>query len=134
MGIAYYFLIPMVFRFTILPRYGTTRVGLYETGRLMERGYTPIMFPKGFFFFPEDALRHDPGAAIMALQTQAFILPVWIEGNDTSSFRDPRPKRKENRPGILVHFGKPIQTTLSLSAAELVDELEAAFKKLSQAG
>jgi acyl carrier protein/1-acyl-sn-glycerol-3-phosphate acyltransferase len=132
MGLAYYILIPMVFRFTILPKYGTTRVGLYETGRLMERGYTPIMFPKGFFFHPEDSMRHDPGASIMAFQTQALILPVWIEGNDSASFRDLKPKRREHRPTVQVRYGKSILAAQNPDVGELVDELEAAYNRLSR--
>jgi len=125
-GLVYHVLMPLVFRFTILPGFGTTRVGLYETGALLDRGYSLITFPKGFFFLPQDVQHHDPGVALMAIQTQLPILPVWFDGNHALRLR---PRR--NRPRIEVHFGEPIPVTPDMTPGEVIAKVEAAFARMA---
>jgi 1-acyl-sn-glycerol-3-phosphate acyltransferase len=124
-GIAYYALVPLIFSFAILPSFGTTRAGLYETGRLLENGYSPITFPKGFYFSEQDAQRHDLGVALLAIQTQSPILPAWLSGNDDL---DLCPGRRRQ---VTVHFGEPVLTKSDTTIDQVVEEVERAFASLA---
>jgi len=125
-GLWYYVLAPLVFDFTIVPSFGLTRQGLSETGRLLDRGYCPITFPKGLFFDARDQQRHDPGIALLAIQAQVAILPVWLDGNDAL-----RPRPAYARPPITVRFGEPLATAPDMSAADVTRALDAVFQKLA---
>jgi long-chain acyl-CoA synthetase len=124
-GLGYYLLLPLVFNFAIVPNFGTTRAGLYDMARLLDQGRNLLTFPKGLFLGPEDARRHDPGVAVLALQTQLPILPIWLEGNDDFRLRPPRNPRP-----VTVRFGEPIDVAPGLTPGDVVDRLEAAFKRL----
>ncbi|MDQ5822899.1 MAG: AMP-binding protein [Chloroflexota bacterium] len=126
MGVAYYLAVPLLFSFTILTPSGTTRQGLQETGRLIDRGHIPVMFPKGILFYETDAERHDPGMALLAVQTQATVLPIWISGNDDLDWRPHR-----QRTGITVHFGRPITAGPGADPANVMQELEGAWAELA---
>src|SRR5262249_9522540 len=72
-GLAYPVLVPLVFAFVVLTPHGRTRDGLLELGRLLDLGWSPLTFPKGLFFEGADAVRHDPGIALLALETQTPV-------------------------------------------------------------
>lgn len=123
---SYYLLMPAAFRFAIVPRFGGTRDGLREACRLLGRSCAAITFPKGFYYSREDARRHDPGAALIALETGLPIVPVWLEGNDALAAR-PRLRR----PPVRVTFGPPVAADPGLDAAALAARVEAAFAAMA---
>jgi 1-acyl-sn-glycerol-3-phosphate acyltransferase len=125
-GTGYYFLLPLTYPFTIVPHFGSTREGLLETAKWIDKGYCPMVFPKGIHFGPVDAARHDPGMAMLASECGIPVVPVWLSGNSDLGFR-PR-----LRPGcVTVVFGQPISAGPSKSPASLIAELEASWLELS---
>jgi long-chain acyl-CoA synthetase len=125
-GAAYYVALPLTFAFVILPQRTATRDGLFQLGRLLDLGYNPITFPKGLFTGDRDTDRHDPGVAMIALETQTPILPVWIEHNDSLRVF---PQGRRRRP--TVRFGDLIPITPTLARDQLVRQVETAFRKLA---
>jgi long-chain acyl-CoA synthetase len=127
MGGAYRLGMSLFVPFTLWPHYGTTRVGLFETCQFIERGSSPVVFPEGDLL--DDGYAIMPGVGLTAVQTQAPVLPVQLEGNDGMDFSSRRRDRK-----ITVHFGTPIATTPEMSAGQVTLKVREAFKKLSCQG
>ena len=125
-ALAYYVLWPLSFSFVILPNYGSTREGLSELGRWIDRGYSPITFPKGLAPPGRPNPRHEPGIAVMALQTRVPIVPVWLSGND-----DLRLGPRRNPPVVTVTIGAPIGAGVRRAPEELIAEVETAFDHLA---
>jgi long-chain acyl-CoA synthetase len=125
-GLAYHVLWPLVFGFVILPNFGSTREGLNELGRLIDRGISPITFPKGLAPPGEPNPRHEPGIALMAIQTGRTILPVWLAGNDRLRVWAPHDPSR-----VLVRVGTPIEASPESSTDEVVARIEAEFERLS---
>ena len=128
MAMAYYVGFPSLFCFTILPASGLAREGLLETGRMLDRHYSPITFPKGMYVWRDpDPERHDPGIARLAIETGLPILPVHLDGNSDIGFRWYRPRRT-----LTVHFGERIDTDPGMTPDEVIERVEASFRQLSR--
>lgn len=127
-ALGYYSWLPMTFPFTILRGFGTTREGLLETLRWVDRRYCPLVFPKGILFGPIDPARHDPGAALIAREAGISIVPVWIRGNESCGWLP----RFSGR-GARVLFGVPTKILADESAQTVEERVEAAWDDLRQA-
>jgi long-chain acyl-CoA synthetase len=125
-GAGYFFLLPFTYPFTIVPHFGNTREGLLETARWIDKGYCPLVFPKGIHYGVVDAARHDPGMALLASECGIPVVPVWLSGNSALGWQ-PR-----LRPGrVEVVFGSPVSAGPSKSPESLIEELEASWLDLS---
>ena len=122
------FLVPAVFPFVIVPPFGRTREGLFETARMMDRGYVPMTFPKGFHFGEVDATRHDSGVTRLAMEFGAAVVPVWIVGNDELHGRS-----WFGRPKIVISIGRPIRAIPEQSPENFVRLVERGFEQLAEA-
>jgi len=120
----YRLILPLSFDFVILPHSGTTRYGLYDLGRHIDRGSSPLTFPKGLFLSPDDLRRHDPGVAMIAIETQTPVLPVWLVDND--GFDEGRRRR------VGVRIGSPIPVTQATTREELIGGIESAWEELAR--
>jgi hypothetical protein len=78
----------LFFPYVPFPSFGHARSGLMQCCEWFDRGYSPV-------------LTWRPGAALMATQTQARIVPVHV----SSSFFE---VADQWRPRLIVSFGKPI--------------------------
>jgi 1-acyl-sn-glycerol-3-phosphate acyltransferase len=125
-GAGYHFLLPFTYPFTIVPHFGSTREGLLETAKWIDKGYCPMVFPKGIHYGLVDPARHDPGMALLASECGVPVVPVWLSGNSDLGCR-PR-----LQPGcVSVVFGQPISAGPSKSPANLIAELEASWLELA---
>ena len=127
-GLAYYAGMPLTFPFTIVPHQGSTREGLFETARLIDRGLCPLSFPKGFAFEEEFSDRHDPGAALLASECSLPIIPVWITGNGGLHMRPVR-----DRKLLRLAFGTPIQPSPLRTPQEMMGLLEVQWQGMRRA-
>jgi len=125
-GLAYHVLWPLVFEFAIVPNFGSTRAGLDELGRAIDRGLSPISFPKGLAPPGVPNPRHEGGVALLATQTETPVVPVWLEGNDELHALPGR-----GRPTVSVHFGDEIRVGSRTTAGEVVERVEAAYEMLA---
>ena len=124
-GLAYHLLWPLVFSFVIVPNFGSTRAGLYDLGQAIDAGMTTISFPWGLVAYGESNAHHQPGIAMMALETGLPIVPVWI----ASCGRLPVWPRR-NRPRVIVRVGEPIAVVPTMTVEGVVERIEAAFDVL----
>lgn len=125
-GAGYYAGLPLTFPFTIVPHFGSTREGLLETARQIDRGYSPLVFPKGIHWGPVDAERHDRGMAVLARECGIPIVPVWISGNVDLGWRASwRPR------ALKVTFGRPVEAGPRRELDEIVQELEGSWSSLA---
>jgi long-chain acyl-CoA synthetase len=123
---AYYLILPSLFPFTLLPSFGRTREGLLETARRVDRGWSVLTFPQGLLYWGmPDPDRHDPGIALLSLETGVPILPVALVGNDDLGWRWRWPRRR-----IEVRFGEPIEPPVGGRPEELAARVQAAFDLL----
>jgi long-chain acyl-CoA synthetase len=116
--------LPMLFPFALWPANHLTTSGLAETGRLIDRGYNPVVFPatRGLEHF-------DPGVGVVAEQTRAAVLPVWLEGNDGIDLRPAWPRRR-----VTVRFGAPMRPQPDEAAAALTARLREHMLELAGGG
>ena len=128
-GFAYHLLWPMVFQFAIVPNYGSTGEGLQELGTAIDRGLSPISFPKGLAPPGQPNPRHEPGIAELATQTELPVVPVWLDGNDELGVLPGR-----RRPRVTVRFGELIPVGPRTEPNEVVERVEAAYELLARAG
>jgi long-chain acyl-CoA synthetase len=116
--------LPMLLPFALWPSQQLTTSGLAETGRLIDRGYNPIVFPA------TRGLEHvDPGVGVVAEQTRAVVLPVWLDGNDGIDLR-PAYRRR----GVTVRFGAPLQPQPDEAAATVTARLRERMLALAGGG
>jgi long-chain acyl-CoA synthetase len=124
-GLAYYAGMPLTFPFTIVPHEGSTRQGLFETARMIDRGHCPLSFPKGFAFDQEFSDRHDPGMAVLAAECNLPIVPVWIMGNGGLGLLPGR-----SRKVVKLAFGTPIPPDLRRTPEETMGMLETKWQQM----
>jgi long-chain acyl-CoA synthetase len=125
-GLGYYLWLPLTYPFAIVPHYGSTREGLLDTMRWVDREYCPLVFPKGIIFGETDSARHDPGPATLALEAGVPIVPVWIRGNDNLRL-GPRARI----PRVRVLFGTPVRTGPDQTMEEIRYQVEAGWETLA---
>jgi long-chain acyl-CoA synthetase len=116
--------LPMLFPFALWPARHLTTSGLAETGRLIDRGYNPVVFPA------TRGLEHvDSGLGVVAQQTRAVVLPVWLDGNDGIDLQPARRRRS-----VIVRFGAPIQPQPTEAAATVTARLREHMLDLAGGG
>jgi long-chain acyl-CoA synthetase len=124
---AYYLGLPSLFRFTLLPAFGRTREGLQQTARFLDRGFSALTFPGGLRYWGRpDPERHDPGAALLAIECGVPLLPVLLVGNRDLGWRRIRPRRR-----LEVRFGVPVWPQAASRPHDLVAQVEAALAALA---
>jgi long-chain acyl-CoA synthetase len=114
---------PLLFPFCLWPKTGASRHGFFETCRLIDRGYSPIVFPENAFQDGGRAIQ--PGIAVLARQTQAPVVPFRLSGNEGLSFR---PRRARDR--VTIRFGQPLRWAPDAPVEQISQELRAAFQAL----
>lgn len=125
-GLGYYLWLPLTFPFTIVPHQGSTRTGLIETARWVDRRYCPLVFPKGILFGAEELPRHDPGVALLASETGTPIVPVWLSGNFGLNWR-----LRWRARHFHAAIGDPLSVRPCDTREEIQNRLEAAWTELA---
>ncbi len=121
-ALSFYVGMPVLLPFVLWPQFGTTREGLMETCRLIDRGFSPIVFPAGEP--TPEGYAVQPGVGLVAVQTQVPILPLRLAGNDGIDFRSRRRDRQ-----VTVRFGRPIRTTAT-TIEQVTAMIQEAFRTL----
>ena len=124
-GLAYHLLWPLLFEFAIVPPFGSTREGLDELGRALDRGLSAISFPKGLAPPGRPNPVHGTGVALLAVQSAMPVVPVWIDGNDELAALPRRPLAR-----ITVRFGEVVDVDGRTEPDDVVARVEAAYAEL----
>lgn len=119
--VAFTFLVglPALFPFITIPQYGDTRYGLLEICRLIDRGYSPIIFPERFWNITDRFNPVQPGIGLIAAQSYIPIIPVKLAGNKGIDFCP-----RMHRSRITVSFGEPVMMEPNISREKVIDILE----------
>lgn len=126
-GLGYHAGLPLLFRFAILTSRGRVRDGLLAAARAIDRGYSPLTFPRGLRFGGPEV--QAPGAALLALETGRLLLPVHIAAGDGALGLWPR----RPRPRVTLHFGAPLEARAGEAREELMARLDQALDALARA-
>jgi long-chain acyl-CoA synthetase len=105
--------LPLLMPFALWPARHFAISGLAETGRLIGRGYCPLVFPE-----TAQRLLVDPGVGLIAEQTKAAVIPVWLEGNEGITLRPTRRRRR-----VVVLIGPPIRPAVGEGAATITERV-----------
>jgi long-chain acyl-CoA synthetase len=99
----FYVGLPLLFPYSLFPHQtlSTTLRGLNRTFAWMDRGYNPLL-PWG------------AGTALIAIETQATVLPIRLAGNKQLNHR-----RGVTSPMVSVSFGKPVKPAANASPEHL---------------
>ena len=106
------------------------RTSLQYTGRLLDRGYSVIIFPEGHLERDENLGQIKGGAGLIAIEMGAPVVPMALTGvdriiaPDTSGFGLPRRSR------VRVAFGAPLRFSSGEGYQEAADRLFAAISAL----
>jgi len=107
------------------------RPGLDYTGRLLDDGWSILIFPEGQMNRIGQALAPlKGGAGVLAVEMQAPVVPVVILG--TEKILPPGYAFPLGRRVVEVRFGKPVRLTRETSYAEATRRIEQAFRVLLQ--
>lgn len=83
------------------------RVGLEIMGRMLDKGYSVVVFPEGKISLDGKFQSLKAGAGLMAVEMDVPVIPVKIEGADLiAPYGCFVPRR---RVGVKIKFGKPLQ-------------------------
>ncbi len=104
------------------------RPGLESTGKLIDQGYSIVIFPEGKISLDGNLQRLKLGAGLFAVEMDSEIVPVKIEGTrEIAPYGKLLPRR---RGTVKVIFGKPLKFKRSDSYEEAKNQIENAMKVL----
>lgn len=108
------------------PRRG--REGLRRARALLDRGWSVLLYPEGTRTLDGTIGSFRPGAAILAAETGAAIVPVGLSGT-----RDVLRKGRTlpRRASVAVVFGEPVRLAAGADPAAATARIEAAVRRLA---
>ncbi len=114
----------------ILPRREDVNIrpGLERTGRILDKGYSVLIFPEGRISLDGKFQPLKKGAGLLAAEMGVPIVPMSIKGT-----RELAPKDKLfpiKRGKVVVKFGKPITFAPNVSYEDATEVVHAAMKKI----
>ena len=94
-----------------LERGTADRAAIRRAGAVLEQGIALGIYPEGVRSKSAALVKGLPGAGLIALQSDAPVLPVAIYGTEFFPVNgDMPPRRPKDLPrGVTVHFGSPIR-------------------------
>jgi long-chain acyl-CoA synthetase len=124
-----YYLVVAIFNVFPLPQRSGFRQSFAHTGRLMDKGYSVLVFPEGRRAPDENLQPFQTGVGILAQGLGTPVVPVYIRGLATMRNEN----RKFARSGeVVVRFGEPITFAPDASPQQITEGLETAVRLLSR--
>jgi 1-acyl-sn-glycerol-3-phosphate acyltransferase len=112
-----------------LRREGTDPAALRAAQRVLADGQALLVFPEGTRG-PEGVLREPkPGAALLAMQSGAAVVPVYVSGSGRAW---PRGRRLPRPAKVVVTFGPPLRFPRA-AGSERKAQYEAASRRMMSA-
>ncbi len=111
-------------------REGQVRSALQYTGRLMDRGWSVLVFPEGRIS-PDGRLQEvRTGAGLMAVELEAPVVPVALKGTDRVVPPDADRLMLPRRSQVRVRFGAPLRFPRGTDYAEAAERIRAEMDTL----
>jgi long-chain acyl-CoA synthetase len=107
------------------------RRGFETIGRLLDRGWSVVVFPEGRVSPSGQLLPLKGGAGLLATTMGVPIIPVFLRGTEDILPLGRLLPRKTGR--VTVTFGPPLVFARSASALEATGKIQAALQELSRA-
>jgi long-chain acyl-CoA synthetase len=122
-----YFLITALFNVFPLPRVSGFRRSFAHAGEALDHGYSVLIFPEGHRSEDGSLRPFRPGIGLLAIQSQAGILPVGLAGLGAVK----KNKSRWFRSGKLrVNIGRVVTIDGSAEAGELTRMLEEKVRQM----
>ena len=103
-------------------------VGLHRAQRLLKDGYSVLLFPEGTRSKDGQLQPFKCGIGRLALATQVYVVPVWIEGAYAAM---PKGARFAYSHQVEIRFGAPLQFARGLDQASVVAAIEQRVRALA---
>ncbi len=118
--------------FNIYPfsRTGQIKSSLEYTGRLLDRGFSILVFPEGRVSTSGKMQSLKEGAGFLAVEMGVGVVPVKIEGTQKIAPPGTEPPLWPKKSGVVVKFGQPLGFSPTDSYLEATEMIENALQKL----
>ena len=104
------------------------QIGLEHMGRLLDKGYSVVVFPEGKMSLDGKMLPLKKGAGLMAVEMDVYIVPIKLVGTvDVVPYAKTLPRRFGK---VIVKIGKPIKFKKSDSYDLATEKIEKVLKEL----
>ena len=131
----YWFLVPLLelfFNSYPFPRREDVpiRPGLEATGKIMDHGFSILIYPEGQVSWAGTLLPLKRGAGLLATQMGAPVVPIIVKG-----LRDIVPEGKvfpRKRGIVRIKFGKPLHFTHADDYVEATEKIQQAMEQLAK--
>jgi long-chain acyl-CoA synthetase len=123
-----YGLVLLAYQVFPLPRSGGVRRAFQHAGRLVDEGYSVLVFPEGRRSETGELLPFQPGTGILARDLRVPVVPVWLDG-----IRELREKGKRRAaPGaVSLRIGPALEFGSAEDPAAATASVEAAVRRLA---
>ena len=123
-----------------LSRESAIRASLEHMGRMMDEGWSVVIFPEGEQRVGQPMLPFQSGTGMLAVESRTPVVPVHLVSEPRAPGRrgirpEPRPGfeagfRSGFRPQVAVRFGPPLMFPPGTSYIDATSQIEAAVKAL----
>lgn len=110
---------------------GNVRGSLEYIGRLLDGGWSVLIFPEGTLFDGGPMRPFMGGTGLLAVESATPVVPIWIEIERRSALQGHNPSW---RGALTVRVGDPITFPPGASYVEATQRLEDAIRALSGSG
>jgi long-chain acyl-CoA synthetase len=123
-----YLLVVLAYNVFPLPRSGGVRRAFQHAGRLVDEGYSVLVFPEGRRSETGQLLPFQPGTGILARDLRVPVVPVWLDG-----IREMREQGKRRAaPGaVSLRIGPALEFGPAEDPAAATASVEAAVRRLA---
>jgi long-chain acyl-CoA synthetase len=108
-------------------REGPVRPSLEWCGRLLDDGWSLVVFPEGTRSPDGEIAPFRPGIGLMALELDVPIVPVRLRGAHNAW---PKGRALPRRGSVTIEFGRPLRFRHGTDYAHAIRILEAAVRAL----
>ena len=118
--------------FNVFPfsRTGQIKSSLEYTGRLLDRGFSILVFPEGRVSTNGKMQELKEGAGFLAVEMGVPVVPVKIEGTQNIVSPGTEPPLWPKKGTVRLKFGKPLGFSTTDSYLEVTKVIEDALQKL----
>jgi len=110
--------------------YENIEEGLEAVGRLLDRGWSVMVYPEGRMSEDKQLLPLKRGAGLLAVEMGVPVVPVFLDGTE---YVLPRLKVIPRKSGaVRVHFGAPLRFQKTDSYVEATARIEQALRELQE--